>query len=249
MVTHDKATPCTNAEFSDPLPGTVKSCWCEVETIETYEKRLNHNRTCGGKNLNSVYSVNPKVDPNEHDSTKSCSLKADIAIVIDESGSVGEDNFWLTKHGVEKMVRDFNSTGSGSDLRIGTIKFASNSLTETELTSDFDKLIVDLEKTPYDAGWTATREGYNEAFTMLQDNSRGAEYSKTVIFITDGETSVGLAPDKAFSDKFKDAGINIITLGIKGYKKIELLTMSIYENNVVEISDFLKMESVTDKIF
>lgn len=147
------------------------------------------------------------------------------------------------------MVRDFNASGSGSDLRIGTIKFASNSLTETDLTSDFDKLIKELEKTPYDAGGTSTREGYNEAFTMLQGGSRGAGYGKTIIFITDGKTSIGVAPDKAFSDKFHDAGINIITLGIKDYKKSELLTMSRYENNVVEVADFLLMDKVIDKVF
>jgi uncharacterized protein YegL len=78
---------------------------------------------------------------------------------------------------------------------MGIVKFASQALTETELTSDVNKVISDLEASPYAAGATYTREGYDEAFKMLQENDRGGDYRKIVVFMTDGHTNTGLAPD------------------------------------------------------
>jgi len=39
---------------------------------------------------------------------------------------------------------------------------------------------------------------------MLDNGSKGDDYRKIIIFITDGATSKGIKPDKAFSDTFHD---------------------------------------------
>jgi len=49
--------------------------------------------------------------------------KADIVIVIDESGSIGKDNFILVKQFVVDLVGAFHVSADG--IRIGIIKYAS----------------------------------------------------------------------------------------------------------------------------
>ena len=50
---------------------------------------------------------------------------------------------------------------------MGFVKFSSSALVETELTSDINKVISDIESTNYAAGTTWTREGYDEAYKLL----------------------------------------------------------------------------------
>ena len=134
------------------------------------------------------------------------------------------------------MYRDFNASGSGPDLRMGLVKFSSSALTETDLTSNFSQLVEDIEKTQYAQGATYTREAYNEAKNLLNRGSRGNDYRKIIIFITDGMTSVGVAPDKAFADSFHNEGIEVVAVGVKGYVKSELMIMANQEErNVIEV--------------
>jgi Mg-chelatase subunit ChlD len=236
--------------YRDPLPGVGKSCFCEKITMPPAIAEDGAHKTYGGptdRKVASIYNTNP-VDL-VHDKTKSCTLKADIIVVLDESGSVGEDNFWTVKHGVEKLYKDFNASGSGEDLRMGLVKFSSDALVETELTSDFNTLVKDVEKTPYGQGATFTREAYNEAKKLLDNGSKGADYRKIIVFITDGVTSKGVKPDKTFSDTFHDDKIEIITVGIKGYSKEELLIMSRLEDYIITLTEFDQMSGITDKIF
>ena len=95
----------------DPLPGVGKHCFCEKIAMPPAIAEDGAHKTYGGpsdRKVASVYNTNPV--ELVHDKTKSCTLKADIIVVLDESGSVGEDNFWTVKHGVEKLYKDFNAS-------------------------------------------------------------------------------------------------------------------------------------------
>lgn len=105
-----------------------------------------------------------------------------------------------------------------------------------------------MEKSPYASGWTYTREGYDEAYKMLTTNDRGKDYRKIIVFITDGETSRGMAPDAEFAKKYADAHIDVVAVGIAGYKLAELKVMA-KEENIIEIANFNLMNTFTDKIF
>ena len=61
-------------------------------------------------------------------------------------------------------------------MRIGVVKFESIASTVTGLTNDIDKVTSDIGLTPYNAGLTNTRAGYNEAYLMLTTNNRGSDY-------------------------------------------------------------------------
>jgi Mg-chelatase subunit ChlD len=77
----------------------------------------------------------------------SCHLKADIVIVVDESGSVGNSNFELTKTATAKMVGDLKA--GGSDLRVGIAKFATTAEINTPITSNLTKVAEDAKVMTY----------------------------------------------------------------------------------------------------
>jgi collagen type VI alpha len=153
---------------SDPLPGTAKLCYCQTP-------------------------VSRFVQP----AKKSCDLKADIVIVVDESGSVGDTNFALTRLATAKMIGDLMS--AGPDIRVGIAKFASEATINTNLTSTLKSAIKDSLEMTYNGGSTNTRGAYNLAAKMLTDGGKPDDYQHIIVFMTDGETSIGDAPDDSFS--------------------------------------------------
>ena len=90
-------TVCSASAFG-ASGSTSEKCFCEEEVIDSPVDRSNHNKSCGGTIAADVYATND-IEPG-HDATKTCAQKADVLIVLDESGSVGEDNFWSMKHAV-----------------------------------------------------------------------------------------------------------------------------------------------------
>ena len=117
--------------------------------------------------------------------------------MVDESGSVGETNFDLTKKATAKMVGDLMS--AGPDIRVGIAEFASVARITTNITSNLKSVIKDALEMTYAGEGTNTREGYNITKKMLLDASKGPDYQHIIVYMTDGMTSVGDAPDSAFS--------------------------------------------------
>ena len=95
----------------------------------------------------------------------SCHLKADIVVVVDESGSVGNGNFELTKKATARMVNELKQ--GGPDLRIGIAKFATEARINTPITSDLTKVHNDALAMTYRGAATNTRAGYDKALEML----------------------------------------------------------------------------------
>jgi hypothetical protein len=63
-------------------------------------------------------------------------------IVLDKSGSVGESNFDLSTLATTKMIGDLMS--AGSDVRVGVVKYASEAVTNSKITS---KLTTAMKET------------------------------------------------------------------------------------------------------
>ena len=178
----------------------------------------------------------------------SCHLKADIVVVVDESGSVGNGNFELTKKATARMVNELKQ--GGPDLRIGIAKFATEARVNTPITGNLTKVHDDALAMTYAGAATNTRAGYDKALEMLKGSSRGSDYQKIIVFMTDGVTSAGTPPDERFSMKFYKEGVIVITVGIADYSKSELLLMARDPNDLIEVPSFARMESmITDLVF
>jgi len=89
-------------------------------------------------------------------------LQADIAIVIDESGSVGTANFEHIKAFAAKLIRSFKDE-AGPDLKIGLEKFSTSYTVQGPLTTDLESLAQKAASMGFGGGWTNTRAGYQGA--------------------------------------------------------------------------------------
>jgi hypothetical protein len=103
---------------SDPIPGTAKLCFCQTP-------------------------VSRFVKP----AKKSCDLKADIVIVLDKSGSVGETNFDVSVLATAKMVGDLMS--AGPDIRVGVVKYASEAVVNSAINSKLKEVIKETLEMKY----------------------------------------------------------------------------------------------------
>jgi collagen type VI alpha len=175
-------------------------------------------------------------------------LKADIVIVVDESGSVGNGNFEKTKKATAKMVNELKA--GGSELRVGLAKFATEARENTAITANLTIVHDDALVMTYAGAATNTRAGYEKAWEMLKAASRGPEYQQIIVFMTDGVTSAGTPPDDRFSLKLYKAGVEVITVGIADYSESELLTMARDPNNLIRVPNFDRMEEmVVEQVF
>ena len=92
-------------------------------------------------------------------------MKADIVVVVDESGSVGNGNFELTKKATAKMTNELKN--AGPELRLGIAKFATEARVNTPITTNLTKVHDDALAMTYAGQATNTRAGYEKAFEML----------------------------------------------------------------------------------
>ena len=92
-------------------------------------------------------------------------MKADIAIVVDESGSVGNGNFELTKKATARMINELKL--GGPELRVGIAKFATEARVNTPITKNLTKAHDDALAMTYAGQATNTRAGYDKALEML----------------------------------------------------------------------------------
>ena len=137
----------------------------------------------------------------------------------------------------------------GDELRVGIAKFTTDATENTKITKDLDKVIADAKVMTYGGQATNTRAGYEKAREMLEAASRGSDYEKIIIFMTDGVTSAGVPPDDKFSLGFYKAKVEVITVGIADYSETELLTMARSQDNIITVTSFDRLKAISDLIF
>ncbi|KAK2163018.1 hypothetical protein LSH36_87g03001 [Paralvinella palmiformis] len=181
--------------------------------------------------------------------------KADIVIVIDESGSIGKDNFILVKQFVVDLVGAFHVSADG--IRIGIIKYASKTTTITGLgalttTADVQDAVRNII---YSGSGTRTDLGLLKMRDMLH-NGRGSEGIPQIgIILTDGKSSDADALKDAVKE-ISDESFTIFSVGVSGADIEELKLYSsdpdclhVYLlNDFTDMTDFVgQIQSLTCK--
>ena len=139
--------------------------------------------------------------------------KIDLVIALDESGSVGSQNFEIMKKFVEDITSHF--VVSYSATRVAIVTWS----TRTTLEFDFNKYINDdgvkkgIKKIRYSRGWTATGDALN--FIRRNLFSQSSSDAKKVLFVlTDGRSNRQRYKPTTEAKLLKDAGVEIFTFGI-----------------------------------
>lgn len=151
---------------------------------------------------------------------KSEAFPADIALVLDRSGSMRG----APMDALKAAARDFvDALAKGTDKvsgqnRIGVISFASTATEDAPLTQDvaaLDAAIDALEG----LGNTNTGYAFAAAETML--DGAGGQNRKMVILFTDGEPTIGPDPTPV-AERLRSKGAEIYCIGFEGSDGINI---------------------------
>ena len=141
---------------------------------------------------------------------KSTLIDGDFVIAIDASSSMlandyDPNRFIAAKDAITLFIKELNG-----DIAAGLVSFAGEPYIELELTKDKPTLLETLEKIAMRrSGGTDIAGALVAAVNLLQDS----KVQKTVILLTDGQTTVGTDVTEAITYA-KSKGVNVHTVGI-----------------------------------
>lgn len=165
------------------------------------------------------YATQMKTD----DPIRTTSDERDIVLVLDASGSMSGKPMEETK----KASYNFISTILKEDASIGIVTYDNSSYMLSDFSVD-EGVLTTAVSSIYTGGGTNIEGGLAEAYSML--NTSNAK-KKIIVLMSDGEPNDGKTGDSliAYSDKLKEDGIIIYTLGffesLDSYKSSAQLLM------------------------
>lgn len=149
----------------------------------------------------------------------------DIMLIIDSSRSMLEKGFDINNPSKDKFsavisVVDKFAKDRSSD-RIGLINFASSAFIASPLTFDKKYLrdILQKQKVGIAGKRTAIYDALLQGLYILQ---KSEAKSKTVILLTDGIDNMSSTKFTDIVDFVKRVGVKLYTIGIGGYKDLEV---------------------------
>merc|ERR1719428_741971 len=135
---------------------------------------------------------------------KMCKGKGDMVVVVDGSGSVGQQGWDLSKQATVALFDLVNA-----DTRMATVVFSGSAELLTGLTQNKAKLTTDMQAKAFPRSSTNTAAGLKTARLELESNGL-ANTEKVIIVITDGRPN----PPKSLVDdevqKCKNNGYKMI---------------------------------------
>ncbi|KAI8484389.1 Signal peptide, CUB and EGF-like domain-containing protein 2, partial [Branchiostoma belcheri] len=142
-----------------------------------------------------------------------CGVEMDLVLVLDDSGSVGADNFNTLKEFVKRLTTQFDF-GQGA-IRLGILQYSTAVTTVFSLNSYYtlEDINTAVDDMIYNGGGTNTHlalyELVNNAFSV--ENGGRPTASKVAVVITDGMSTQPIT--RAVQD-VKAAGIIVYTMGV-----------------------------------
>jgi len=148
-------------------------------------------------------------------------------ILVDSSGSVGDDNFKKSL----KFIAKFADKMHMGDQRLEVVRFTHQVFDALDFAASahmskgaLQAKIMGIE---YTAGGTMTGRAMNEAVRVFRDSGRkAADVAKYLIVMTDGESGDAQTIPKAV-DELKAMGVHLVAVGVgKETKPAELLKIA-----------------------
>ncbi|XP_018421701.1 PREDICTED: collagen alpha-1(VII) chain-like [Nanorana parkeri] len=177
---------------------------------------------------------------------------ADIVFLIDESWSVGEENFQIIKDFVRSMIGSFHNTEvlGKEGIRFGVAVYGDSTRMSIEL-SDYETtqdVLLALQSIAYKGGNTKTGEALGYLANRVFNPSISREdVPKIVVLLTDGKSGDAVE-EKA--QQLQDRGVTIYAIGIKNADRNELMKIASapIEENVIIVRDFWSLFDMLPRI-
>ncbi|XP_063344125.1 collagen alpha-4(VI) chain-like isoform X2 [Pelmatolapia mariae] len=173
--------------------------------------------------------------------------KADIVFIVDESGSIGEENFRLTRNFLHSVISGLE-TGP-SKIRVGIVTYNDVPTAHISLNSFRDKadILHFISFLPYRQGGTNTGAALHFALKNIFTEEKGSrkDVPKVAVVITDGESQDNV---KEPAIALRRAGVTVFAVGIKDANKTELLEMASYPKFVFTVDSFIKLKPLKETL-
>uniref|UniRef100_A0A3B4GFW8 VWFA domain-containing protein n=1 Tax=Pundamilia nyererei TaxID=303518 RepID=A0A3B4GFW8_9CICH len=169
--------------------------------------------------------------------------KADIVFIVDESGSIGEENFRLMRDFLRSVISGLE-TGS-SNIRVGIVTYNDMPTAHAYLNmfGNKDDILKFINILPYRQGGTKTGAALHFALKSIFTEEKGSrkDVPKVAVVITDGESQDNV---KEPAIALRRAGVTVFAVGIKDANKTELLEMASYPKSkfVFTVDSFIKLK-------
>lgn len=179
---------------------------------------------------------------------KSANL-ADIVFIVDESKSIGRDNFRLVRSFLHSIVSSLDI--GQTRVRIGIITYNADPTPQVYLDTFDDKaeILQFIKILPYSEGGTNTGRALNftrdEMFNEQKGSRKGVQQIAVVITNGASEDNVN---DAAISLRRK--GVTIFAIGIENSNKDELIQMASYPpyKHAFSVNSFTHLKPLKDSL-
>lgn len=179
------AVNLSNTHLTGISSQNMKAMWCEV--------------------IDSVNGKGIVLDKYKmYEVTESDANDIAFTIVMDHSGSMGEERAYAVQNAVEKLILE-----KRDNEQFSLIKFDDDIVTESDLTNSKSELLGSFKKTGLDGfgGMTAVADGIEEGIEQLNDLPNGFE--KVVLVFTDGWDNSSKMPEDSVIQIARRNGIRI----------------------------------------
>uniref|UniRef100_UPI0037E74C95 collagen alpha-6(VI) chain isoform X2 n=1 Tax=Semicossyphus pulcher TaxID=241346 RepID=UPI0037E74C95 len=172
---------------------------------------------------------------------------ADIVFIIDESGSIGNQNFQLVRTFLHSIVSGLEV--SPSKVRVGIVMYNDVATAQVHLNTFNDKneLLKFIKILPYRGGGTNTGFALNYTRENVFIKQMGSRKEKGVqqvaVVITDGESQDDVSRPAA---DLRRAGVTVYAVGVKDADEAELKQIASYPTNkhMFVVDSFAKLKSL-----
>ncbi|XP_070768097.1 collagen alpha-6(VI) chain-like [Enoplosus armatus] len=174
---------------------------------------------------------------------------ADIVFIVDESGSIGPDNFQLVRTFLHSMVSGLNVRPSR--VRVGIVTYSDEATAQAYLNTFGHKaeILQFIRMLPYRGGGTNTGAALSFARKKIFIKEKGSRegVQQVAIVITDGESQDAV---REAAIALRRAGVTIYSLGIKHANMAELKEMASHppHQHVFNVSSFTKLKPLKQSL-
>nr|XP_033496504.1 collagen alpha-6(VI) chain-like [Epinephelus lanceolatus] len=184
----------------------------------------------------------------EDETRKACIQKdeADIYFLMDDSGSIGNQDFREMKDFIIKFLKTFHI--GPDNVRVGLVKYSDDPHMQIDITtaySDVQSLEEAVEDISHDGGGTETGKALSSMAQRFKRSARDHEVPKYLIVITDGESTDDVSAPAA---QLREQGIIIYAIGVKDSKEDELKQIASDPKKAIFVNNFDALKSINKDI-
>ncbi|XP_073228190.1 cartilage matrix protein-like [Porites lutea] len=187
---------------------------------------------------------------------KICGKKIDLAIVLDASASIGEENFKLGKDFAKRLIKRF--TISKDKVQVSVIAYSQYINIASRFNDNNDEKSLDntLDNIFYEAsssGTGKTLEAVNfEVFTEKSGARSGRPgVKKVTVVVTDGWSGIGTDMVKEKVGQMKRRGIEMFAVGITNSMKdeeLQVISSRPLKHHFFRLTDSMAENQIIDSI-